>query len=236
MILVEPSHEILNTTPDLLQLIERAGRTCYKSEGRLITRETAVEFIRMIIERGHHAVLEHANITVKFVCDRGVTHELVRHRLAAYCQESTRYCNYSRKKFGNQCTFVLPCWLRERVEPGEYESLGAFFNVNQDPDWTNSEREELEDWAQGLFEDEKRYQRMIKRGWAPQKARYGLPNGLKTEIVMTANVREWRHVFELRVDSAAHPSMIEMMRPLYLECRSKWPVLFSGHLDRFLPP
>lgn len=229
MILVNASHEITDVTANPLEKIERAGRKCYKSED-LITETSAEAFIRMLVKRGHHAVLEHAGMTVDFVCDRGVTHELVRHRLAAYCQESTRYCNYGKSKFGSQCTFVVPCWFRDpkmTILPREYESLGAFFQVNQDPDWTNSEREELEDWATALFEDEQRYMRMLKRGWQPQQARYILPNGLKTEIVMTANMREWRHVFSLRANPKAHPSMVELMKPLANHCLETWPALFE---------
>lgn len=151
---------------EILKRIEPAGRICYKSEDR-ITDESAENFVRMLIERGHESVLEHESITVRFVCDRGVSHEIVRHRIASFSQESTRYCNYSGNRFGNQITFIKPCFLDEGT--GGYKL-----------------------WKQAMFVAEKEYFELLNWGCTPQEARSVLPNSTKTEIVMTANLREWR--------------------------------------------
>lgn len=185
---------------EILTNIEEAGRVCYKSESELSAR-SAAKFIAMIIERGHESVLEHEKITVHIVCDRGVSHEIVRHRIASYSQESTRYCNYSKNKFGNELTFIKPCF------------------------WTN------DDFKYGIWESslrviEKNYMELIQRGASPQEARSILPNSLKTEIVVTMNIREWRHFFKLRASSKAHPQMQEIAKPLLKEMQSLLPPLF----------
>lgn len=171
----------------ILKRIEKAGRICYKSEDR-ITEESAKAFVRTLIERGHESVLEHESITVRFICDRGITHEIVRHRLASYSQESTRYCNYSGNKFGNQITFIKPCFLEEGT--GGYKL-----------------------WKQAMFVAEKEYFELLNWGCTPQEARSVLPNSTKTEILMTANLREWRHFLKLRTSTAAHPQMRELTVP-----------------------
>ncbi|KKK78251.1 hypothetical protein LCGC14_2845440 [marine sediment metagenome] len=172
--------------------LERAGRTAYKSEDR-ITTASGRKFLASIIQRGHESVLEHFNISIRFVCDRGVTHEIVRHRLCAYTQESTRYCNYARKGM----VFILPPWGFSDSDLDFLESV------------------------------EKKYNRKIVEGQSPQQARAFLPNCLKTEIVCTANIREWRHIMRLRTASSAHPQMQELMKPLLRELRTRLPVLFN---------
>ena len=186
---------------EILKRIEKAGRTCYKSEDR-ITAESATAFVRKLIERGHESVLEHASITVRFVCDRGVSHEIVRHRLASYSQESTRYCNYSGDRFRNNITFIKPCFLDEGT--GGYKL-----------------------WKQAMFIAEKEYFAMLNWGCTPQEARSVLPNSTKTEIVMTANLREWRHFLKLRTAKAAHPQMRELTVPLLHELQERIPVVFD---------
>ena len=186
---------------EILKRIEKAGRTCYKSEDR-ITEESAKVFVRKLIERGHESVLEHASITVRFICDRGVSHEIVRHRLASYSQESTRYCNYSGDKFGNGLTVIKPCFLDEGT--GAYAS------------WITAMR-----LANVLYSD------MLAEGCTPQEARAVLPNSTKTEIVMTANLREWRHFLKLRTSTAAHPQMRELTVPLLHELQERIPVVFD---------
>jgi thymidylate synthase (FAD) len=203
MRIVPPSFEILDM-PDgdaLLQRIELAGRTCYKSEEK-ITPGSAKGFVQRILDSGHHSVIEHVNITVRFICDRGVTHELVRHRLASYSQESTRYANYSREKFGNEITVIRPLFWEE-----------------------NSEEYRL--WFDAMQKAEQAYMNLIEMGARPEQARSVLPNSLKTEIVMTCNVREWRHVFNLRCSDAAHPQIREIMRPLLTKLKTLVPVLFD---------
>ena len=186
---------------EILKRIEKAGRTCYKSEDR-ITEESAESFVRMLIERGHESVLEHESITVRFVCDRGVSHEIVRHRLASYSQESTRYCNYSGDRFGSELTVIKPYFLKETT--GAYKS-----------------------WITAMFVAEKEYFAMLNWGCTPQEARSVLPNSIKTEVVMTANLREWRHFLKLRTAKAAHPQMRELTVPLLNELQERIPVVFD---------
>jgi thymidylate synthase (FAD) len=208
MKIISPSAEILRFTPDLEVLIEEAGRTCYKSEDR-ITPESAPRFIEDVCMKRHHeSVMEHGAITVRFVCDRGVSHELVRHRLASFSQESTRYCNYGKDKFGNELTFIKPCFWE----------VGGRMHTH---------------WVRAMEDAEIAYFDLLGQGATPQEARSVLPNSLKTEVVMTTNPREWRHVFKLRTAQEAHPQMREVMIPLAAEFATRWPTLFGewGHAD-----
>lgn len=213
MILVKPSHTILAIMRgegylDPLRLIEVAGRTCYKSEEK-ITDDSARKFVQNLNNLGHHSVIEHSCMTVKFVCDRGVSHELVRHRLASYSQESTRYCDYS----SDHITFIIPCWLS--MEEGIYDAEDI------EPTSTSST------WLNSMLISEESYKWLIRNGWTAQHARSVLPNSLKTEVVMTANFREWQHVFNLRTSKAAHPQMRELMLPLQDECKERFPEIFG---------
>ena len=157
---------------------------------------------------GHLSVIEHANATVRIVCDRGVTHEIVRHRLASYSQESTRYANYANQKFGNEITVIKPCFWKEGTP-------------------------EFELWSESMTHSEKIYLDLIEGGASPQQARSVLPNSLKTEIVVTCNLREWRHIFTLRCDTPAHPQMREIMLPLLGEFHKRLPVIFDDLFERF---
>ena len=215
MILVKPSFEILTEIDGslILRRIEAAGRTCYKSEDR-ITEESAKQFVRGIIKRGHYSVIEHESIAVRIICDRGVTHEIVRHRLCAYSQESTRYCNYS-----GGVTFVIPPWVTgEPGRAGEYTDVPPYWETPFNADQL---------WFSSLLDHEAQYVRLLELGWSPQQARSVLPNSLKTEIVMTANLREWRHIFSLRCSRAAHPQMREVMIPLCAEFIKQIPIVFD---------
>lgn len=213
MKLIKPSYEIISKidTDYLLHLIEQAGRTCYKSEDK-ITPTSAKDFIKMILGRHHESVIEHGGMTVRFIVDRGVSHELVRHRLASFSQESTRYCNYSKDKFDNQITFIMPEWLD--------------FN-GWDGNITVPSEEPMQVWLRSMDRAEKDYNKLIANGWVPQQARSVLPNSLKTEIVVTANFREWRTIFKQRCSSAAHPQMREVMIPLLAEVKELVPVIFD---------
>lgn len=202
MKIINPSTEILTATPDLERTIERAGRVCYKSEDR-ITGDSAAKLIARLAESKHESVLEHGSITVLFVCDRGVSHELVRHRIASFSQESTRYCNYGKDKFGNEITLIQPL-------------------LGPDP---SLEREQA--WLDACRAAESAYFELLDMGASPQEARSVLPNSLKTEVIMTANPREWRHVFKLRCAETAHPQMRELMIPLREKFQQFWPALFS---------
>lgn len=210
MRLIKPSHKVEFLFPLMLPLIEQAGRTCYKSEA-LINAASAAKFVDSIIRRGHESVIEHANITVRFICDRGVTHEIVRHRLCAYSQESTRYCNYK-----GGVTFIIPPWLN--LPEG---------NHGIDLDFPPEEIDDAGLWLLHMGWSERIYIRLLKEDWSPQQARSVLPNSLKTELVMTANLREWRHVLTLRTAKAAHPQMRELMIPLLAEFKRRIPVVFD---------
>ena len=208
MLLVKPSATILQINGMALELIEAAGRTCYKSEDK-ITPDSAPAFAAMILKRGHESVIEHVGATVRFICDRGVSHEIVRHRIASYSQESTRYCDYE----GGHVAFVIPPWVD--VEPGEYDRpLG----ILRDADYG---------WFGSMLHAENYYKALREQDWRPEQARSVLPNSLKTEIVMTANLREWRHFFKLRTAPAAHPQMREVACPLLAQFRAAMPVLFD---------
>ena len=203
MKIVNPSVEIITPLDGqaVLQHIEQCGRVCYKSEAK-ITETSAKTFVAAIIKRGHEAVLEHFNITVKFICDRGVSHEIVRHRLASYCQESTRYCNYAKDDFGSEITVIKPCFLSPTAVSWDF-------------------------WREACEAAEKAYFEMLNFGCTPQEARSVLPNSLKTEVVMTANLREWRHFFKLRTAPAAHPQMREVAKLLLKQMREMVPGVFD---------
>ena len=213
MNLVKPSHNIITEIDGekILRNIERAGRICYKSEDK-ITKESSFSFVKMLTKNGHHSVIEHESITIIFVADRGVTHEMVRHRLCAYSQESTRYCNYK-----GGVTFIIPPWVS--IEPGDYT-----YSDNGVLDLKIGDRE----WFNAMLNSEQAYVSLINNAkWNAQEARSVLPNSLKTEIVWTANIREWRHIFNLRCSKAAHPQIREVMYPALKELNIKIPILFE---------
>lgn len=197
MTIIEQSHKIIQSPQEILQFIEAAGRTCYKSEDK-ITAGSAEEFTKMIIRKGHESVLEHVSISVRFITNRGVSHELVRHRLCAFSQESTRYVKYD-----NNMEFIKPIW------------------------WNNWNEEKQIIWTGTMKFLEKQYQELIRMGVPPQEAREILPNSLKTEIVVTANIREWRHIFKLRCASGAHPQMRSLMQECKKDFQNNFPVLFD---------
>lgn len=186
---------------EILKFIEKMGRTCYKSEDK-ITDVSSGKFIKSIISNGHESVLEHSNITVRIICDRGVTHEIVRHRIASYSQESTRYCNYFDDKFRNELTFIQPFY------------------------W-NDDNDKYQIWKKTMESIEANYNELIKLGAKPEEARSILPNSLKTEIVVTMNLREWRHFFKLRTSKRAHPQMKEVAIPMLNEFKRLIPIIFD---------
>lgn len=211
MQIIDPKFEIILPYPNwdearktIYAMIERAGRTCYKSE-RAITQNSAEKFVRNVVKLGHEAMLEHAGLTVRFIVDRGVSHELVRHRLASFAQESTRYCNYGADKFGKEITFIRPCFLKKGTEAHML-------------------------WESACAEAEAYYMQLLEKGCTPEQARGVLPNSLKTEVVMTANMREWRHFFRLRAigeTGKPHPQMEEVAMPLLEELKFRLPALFD---------
>ena len=203
MKIIEPSVELVNA-PDyktLLTTIEAAGRTCYKSEDK-ITDGSAEKFVRGIIKRGHEAVIEHGSLTVRFICDRGVSHEIVRHRLAAFCQESTRYCNYGKEGFGSEITVI---------RPSTFDTNTPVYRI----------------WKRSCEHAEVSYFDLLNEGCTPQEARSVLPNSLKTEVVMTADLREWRHFCKLRCAPAAHPDMRVVASELLNKFKMAYSVFFE---------
>lgn len=186
--------------------IERAGRVCYKSEDK-ITEESAPKFIRKLYRRGHYAMLEHAIASVHFSADRGMTHELVRHRPASYAQESTRYCNYSKEKFESQITVI--------AQPG-------------------LEGEDLQIWNMAMVVAENTYLILLDRGVSPQIARSVLPIALKSEIVVTTNLREWIHIFNMRCESGTHPIFRQMAIQVLAEFNNRIPSMYETQAKKFL--
>lgn len=199
MKIAEPSAELLWITPNPLETIEAAGRVCYKSEDK-IGAGSAAAFVKMILARGHEAVIEHASASFRIVTDRGITHEIVRHRLASYAQESTRYCNYAKEKFGSEIAVLLPPGLTPVQEHA---------------------------WRHACEEAEKGYFALLAAGAPPQVARAVLPTCLKTEIVMTANFREWRHFLKLRLGPGAHPQIVQVARLIRTELAKNCPEVFE---------
>lgn len=210
MRVIEPSIQILNAPnyEAILEKIERIGRVCYKSEDK-IGENTAEGFIRGIIKRGHESVIEHASISVLVTCDRGVTHEIVRHRIASYSQESTRYCNYSGEKFDGQISVI---------------DIATGFHYNLDDE---KDRLKYHIWAVAMMDAARHYNDMIAAGAKPEEARSVLPNSLKTELAMTMNLREWRSVLRLRCGKAAHPQMREVMLKILDLFYENYPCFFE---------
>jgi len=201
------------TITEMLELVEEAARICYQAEGNMGETFNA-DFIRSKIDMGHESVIEHSMVSVRVVSDRGVSHETVRHRVASYSQESTRYCNYGKGKFGRQITVI-----------------DLTRGIELDPKMKNLSPETIQlillEWAVAMVNAETSYMKMLDLGASPQIARSVLPNSTKTEIMMTMNFREWRHFFRLRTPLAAHPQMREITIPLLAHFKKTFPVMFD---------
>ncbi len=209
MKIIEPYFEILHMEDgeEICRLLELAARTCYKSEDK-IADGTSHGLLRRLLKTGHESVIEHSSVSVRIVCDRGISHEIVRHRLCSFSQESTRYANYSRKKFGKEITVIRP----------------FFWDADSDL---------YKEWEQAMKACEKAYITLMENGARAQEARSVLPNSLKTEIIVTANVREWRHIFNLRCSAASHPQIRQIMLPMLKEFHSRIPVLFDALYEKY---
>ena len=228
MRIISPSIEILDEINEqqILKKLESIGRVCYKSENN-ITEDSAERFVKNIMNRNHESVLEHVSISVRVICDRGVSHEIVRNRIASYSQESTRYCNYSNDKFDNELTFIKPCWFKSSIEDlNTYANIrGTFDKIENAGEWV---------WVDTLRSAEISYFKLLENGATPQEARSILPNSIKTEIVMTMNLREWRHFFKLRCDKAAHPQTREIANMILEEFKNSIPVVFDDLYESFV--
>jgi len=209
MRIIEPSFEILHMAEEeeVYRLLEIAARNCYKSENK-IAQGTAKDLLRRLMKTGHESVIEHISISVRIICDRGITHELVRHRLCSFSQESTRYANYSKEKFGKEITVIRPFFWEK-----------------------GSQAYEL--WADAMQNAEWAYFDLLSEGAKPQEARSVLPNGLKTDIVTTANIRNWKHIFNLRCSKASHPQIRQIMLPMLAEFYKRLPVLFEAQYEKY---
>lgn len=197
----------------VLNTIERVGRTCYKSEDKM-TEDSAEGFVRRLIQRGHEAMIEHGSVTLCFINDRGISHEEVRHRIASFGQESTRYCNYSKDKFDGEVTYIdieRGMELDATVSKLPYEVKLAI----------------IHEWMVACLDAERHYLRMLELGATPQIARSVLNTSTKTEICITMNFREWRHFIRLRNDTAAHPQMREVAQQALDMLYEKYPVFFE---------
>ena len=210
----------------IMKKIERIGRVCYKSEGN-ITEDSAERFVKSIIARGHESVLEHVSISVRVICDRGVSHEIVRHRLASYAQESTRYCNYSKDKYDNQVSFIdikggidLDLAMNTALNNGTLSKENIDLIINE--------------WEEACKDAEKHYLNLSKLGASPNISRSVLPNSVKTEINVRMDIREWRHFFSLRCEDVAHPQMREIAKPLLKEMAKRYPIFFKDLADKLL--
>lgn len=210
MIAIKPEIELMSelSYDAMARKIERIGRVCYKSEEK-ISEGSAERFIRGLIKRGHESVIEHESLSVRVICDRGISHEIVRHRIASYSQESTRYCNYSQDKFGGQITCIDPV-------------SGFHYNLDDEQD-----RKKYAIWTEAMRAAEKYYFAMLDAGAKPEEARGILPTSLKTELVMTMNLREWRHFFRLRSGKGAHPQIKEISDLILEKFVKKYPVFFD---------
>ena len=202
--IIKSSYEIMTdlNSNNILEFLEPIIRVCYKSED-LIKEGSAERIVKKILDSKHESTIEHINISVKFICNRGFSHELVRHRLASFSQESTRYCNYSKDKFNHKITII---------EPTNFE----YWSLEQQYLWTKA----MEKSASNYF-------KLLDKGLKPQEARGVLPIDLKTEIVITTNLRHWREILKQRTSLAAHPSMRELMIPLLQDFKKKIPLIFD---------
>jgi thymidylate synthase (FAD) len=196
------------TMAEMLMLVEEAARLCYQSEAKDGENFDA-KFIRKKVDAGHESVIEHSMISVRVICDRGVSHEIVRHRLASYSQESTRYCNYGKDKFEHEIKVIDL-------------ATGFCYDLNNPNDLAK-----YQEWQAAMADAERHYMRMLELGASPQEARSVLPNSTKTEIMMSMNFREWRHFFSLRAEMHAHPQMKEISIPMLVKFKHIAPVMFE---------
>lgn len=205
-LLSNPSYE------EMLTKIECIGRVCYKSENR-IEEGSAEKFIRGIIKRGHESVIEHESLSVRVICDRGISHEIVRHRIASYSQESSRYCNYSNDKFSNQISCIDI-------------ATGFKYDLNNENDF-----KKYQIWEKAMKSSEEYYFQLLDLGAKPEEARSVLPNSLKTELIITMNLREWRHFFKLRTSHRAHPQMVEVACNILNQFVERYPLFFEDLVE-----
>lgn len=211
MKLIKSKVEILTSIngDEIIKTIASVARTCYKSEANS-TKEKDEALVKRLIESKHEAMLEFVDVTVKFTCSRAISHELVRHRLCSFAQESQRYCNYSKDKFNHEISFIAPSWLDEQDQ--------IKYNL----------------FIKSLQDAEHNYMILTAEGCSAQEARDVLPNATKTEINMKANLREWRHFLDLRCSSAAHPDMRYLALDLLKQVHEQIPIIFDDLYEEYV--
>ena len=203
MKIVEPKIEIEKVDyKKVMKNLERACRTCYRSEDK-ISDESYKTLLKNCINRGHESILEHEKITIRMICDIGVYKDLTRHRHASFSIESTRYCNYGKDKFDNEIKFIKPVNIEENTEI-------------------------YKEWKESCEEIEKRYIKMVELGATPDQMRMILPHSTAALVTMTANIREWKHIFNLRCTRHAHPAVEQVMIPLLLHLKENMPEIFDN--------
>lgn len=225
---IEPSIRVdfykLERFDTVEQSMEDAARTCYKSKDK-ITEVSADKMVGSLLRRGHHAMLEFGYARAVLICNRGVTHELVRHRLASYAQESTRYCDYAAQEEGIE--FIIPPELEDKMVPVELNTADLSLKITVDAPL-------MLIWAHAMDAAEMHYNLLRKRGVPAQIARGVLPIDVKTEIVISANLREWMHIFKMRCASTAHPHIRRLMRQALAEFAREIPAMFGPMAEEFL--
>lgn len=215
MLLVKPEIQVENyDSIKIMKNIEKACRTCYRSES-LITEDSYKKLLKNCINRGHESILEHEKITIRMVCDIGVYKDLTRHRFGSFSIESTRYCNYNKDKFGNEIKFIEPVFYTDSWKLANYEGAAMTTEELKSSIWYNC-MEEIED----------SYNYMGELECTPDEMRMLLPHSTAAEVTMTANIREWRHILELRCGKAAHPAIRQLLIPLLLKFKEDMPELF----------
>ena len=210
MKIIDPSFEFIHAPAreEAYRVIAAAMRNCYRAELNTMPA-TDEQMVEKAVKLNHLSLLEFVDVTVNITCDRGVTHELVRHRLCSFAQESTRYCSYNGEKFGRELTFVRPSW------------------VVKDPECATDTSEKYQDWLAHMYSSEKAYMAMLDHGASAQEARAVLPNSLAAKIAVKANLREWIYIFRMRCDVPAHPDMRATMKPILASMLDLYPVVFQ---------
>ena len=199
----------------IMKNIERACRTCYRSEN-LITEDSYKRLLTNCLNRGHQSILEHEKITVRMICDIGVYKDLTRHRFGSFSIESSRYCAYNKGKFDNEIKFIKPVFYKESWTDKNYE--GSAMNIDEEKSMI---------WYDTMENIEDSYMDMAKLGCTPDEVRMILPHSTAAEVTMTANIREWRHILDLRTKKMAHPSVRQILIPLLLKFKKDMPELFE---------
>ena len=233
--IMKPDLDDPKTAKSIYRDIEESGRTCYLSNASM-TEETGEKFVRTMVKNGHDAMLEHTSMKVKFIVDRAISHEMVRHRICSFAEQSTRYCNFSKKKFGHEITVIEPCFYDSIPKEEKDLCIRALRNPFDEEankfiiDVATNLHKRYAKWYDDCLTSEQDYLDMLELGATPEEARSVLPHSLKTEIVVYTNMREWREIFKLRAageHGKPHPQMLEVMVPLLNECKLKLPALFD---------